>query len=363
MGRARIGKLNSIRYANCWEDADVLLNGLNPQPGDRLLSIGSGGDNSFSLLTRNPGEVVIVDNNPAQLYLIELKTAAIGLLDYDNLLGFLGYRAGKRREEHYRELRRHLSEEARSFWDLKPDWIESGVIHCGKFESYFQLFSKWVIPLIHGRATIYRLQESKSVQAQEEFYEQSWNTMRWRLLFRLFFSRAAMAKLGRDPAYFGQVGVSVADFVFKRAEQHLKSRHAQGNHMLAYNLRGDFDGLLPHYLRPENYVAVKKNLDRISYYRGNAEEACLELGQFNKMNLSNIFEYLNEQEFRRVADILVRHLLPNGKMAYWNLMVPRLVSGITNGTLLYEKELSDELSAVDKGFYYQKFILEIANGR
>ena len=26
-----------IRYANCWEDADVLLRGLNPDPGSKIL--------------------------------------------------------------------------------------------------------------------------------------------------------------------------------------------------------------------------------------------------------------------------------------------------------------------------------------
>ena len=43
-----------IRYAQCWEDADVLLAGLAVQPGDVCLSIGSGGENSLSLLTRDP---------------------------------------------------------------------------------------------------------------------------------------------------------------------------------------------------------------------------------------------------------------------------------------------------------------------
>ncbi|MFL5754490.1 MAG: DUF3419 family protein, partial [Bacteroidia bacterium] len=35
-----------IRYANCWEDADVLLEGLAPKNGGRILSIASAGDNS-----------------------------------------------------------------------------------------------------------------------------------------------------------------------------------------------------------------------------------------------------------------------------------------------------------------------------
>ncbi len=41
---------NIIRYANCWEDADILLEGLSPAEGSKILSIGSAGDNSFSTI-------------------------------------------------------------------------------------------------------------------------------------------------------------------------------------------------------------------------------------------------------------------------------------------------------------------------
>jgi len=70
-----------IRYANCWEDADVLLAGFEAGPGAKFLSIGSAGDNSFSLLATNPELVVAVDINPVQLHLIALKKAAFSALD------------------------------------------------------------------------------------------------------------------------------------------------------------------------------------------------------------------------------------------------------------------------------------------
>ena len=39
-----------IRYAQVWEDADILLEGLNIQPGDVCLSIASAGDNALAML-------------------------------------------------------------------------------------------------------------------------------------------------------------------------------------------------------------------------------------------------------------------------------------------------------------------------
>ena len=40
---------SGIRYAQCWEDSDVLLAALEPGPGKRCLSIASAGDNTFEI--------------------------------------------------------------------------------------------------------------------------------------------------------------------------------------------------------------------------------------------------------------------------------------------------------------------------
>ncbi len=65
-----------IRYAQCWEDADILLEALAIKPGDDCLSIGSAGDNALALLSRRPGRVVVIDLNPSQLACLELRVAA-----------------------------------------------------------------------------------------------------------------------------------------------------------------------------------------------------------------------------------------------------------------------------------------------
>lgn len=43
-------RFDAIRYANCWEDADILMTALEPAAGKRILSIASAGDNSLALL-------------------------------------------------------------------------------------------------------------------------------------------------------------------------------------------------------------------------------------------------------------------------------------------------------------------------
>ena len=82
-----------IRYGQVWEDADVLLDGLDVQPGGTYLSVASAGDNALALLVRNPARVIAVDPSPAQLACLELRVAAFRALSHPQVLELIGSRA------------------------------------------------------------------------------------------------------------------------------------------------------------------------------------------------------------------------------------------------------------------------------
>ena len=86
---------NIIRYANCWEDADNLLAGLALQPGNKILSIASAGDNRLALLATAPEQVLAIDISLPQLYLTELKQFAFAFLDRTEVLQLLGIGVAK----------------------------------------------------------------------------------------------------------------------------------------------------------------------------------------------------------------------------------------------------------------------------
>lgn len=347
-----------IRYANCWEDADVLLQGLMPRPGSKILSIASAGDNSFSLLTTQPELVVAVDISRPQLFLTELKKVCIARLDREETLAFLGFAASDKREIIFTSLKKDLGSDARWFWENNLPIIIKGIINQGKFERYFQLFSQRVLPLIHSRNTTEELLRHKSKSEQEHYYTNQWNTWRWRLLFKVFFSRYVMGKLGRDPAFMNQVQGSVSQFILAKAARQLSSELSQSNFMLRYALTGTYGDLLPHYLQKENYQKIKANLGQLRLYEGFVQEAVAEFGRFECMNLSNIFEYMDENLFQETAESLVQHLANGGKMAYWNLMVPRDIAKIFPERMEYCQEISEAMTQRDKGFFYARFILD-----
>lgn len=351
-----------IRYANCWEDADILCKALNIAPNGKILSIASAGDNSFSLLLTNPEIVVAVDVNEIQLHLVELKKACFKTLQHVEMLQFLGFTDCSERLNLFEKVIVALPQASKEYWESKKEELNTGVIHAGKFEKYFRYFCKKVLPFIHSKATIQELFRKKTEEEQKHFYSKKWNNWRWKLLFKIFFSRRVMGRYGRDPEFLKQVKINVSEFIYKRAEAQLSGTAAFDNFILRYNLTGNFGELLPHYLQKENFVIIQKNIDKLVVMKGYAEDAIGKYGPFDAMNLSNIFEYLDEHTFRQVASKLLDGLRPAGKMAYWNLMVPRKISQTFPEKLSYDEKTSKALHNLDKGFFYSDFITEIKHG-
>jgi S-adenosylmethionine-diacylglycerol 3-amino-3-carboxypropyl transferase len=347
-----------IRYANCWEDADLLVEALDVREGHRVLSIASAGDNSFSLLMNAPELVLAVDINPVQLQLVELKKAAITALDQEDFLRFMGFRPSADRLRMFPAIMAALPVASASYWEQRKEMLADGLIDKGKFENYFRLFRTRVLPLVHGRTRIAELLLEKSADEQERFYDRRWNNWRWRLLFRIFFSRFMMGRLGRDPAFLAQVDVNVGDFIFQRAERHLRSAACQRNEFLEFIKTGTFHRHLPHYARKENYDRIRANVHRLVTFKGLAEDAFQEYGGFHRFNLSNIFEYMPMDVFAKVTRDIVDHAGPGARLAYWNLMVPRRMSTMDD-RLLFMDQLSASLTERDKGFFYRAMHVDV----
>ena len=343
-----------IRYANCWEDPEILLKGLQINNQSKALSIASAGDNSFALLTKDPELVVAVDINETQLFLCELKVAGIKHLDREDFLVLMGFREGNRLRL-FDQLAGKLSSECRGYFETFKDEFELGIVYQGKFEKYFHLFSNKILPWIHSKKTIDQLFKEKSEDDQLEFYNSKWNNWRWRLLFKIFFSKYVMGKFGRDPEFLKEVEVNVGSFIFNKAENELSNIKAQRNFMLNFILKGVYNQL-PLYVQEEHYETVRENLGSIELFKGLAEDAFKKYGAFNRFNLSNIFEYMNKEVFALVGNQMYTGAENDSLIAYWNLMVPRNLADV-NEKLEYQSALSEQLTKEDAGFFYRQFLV------
>ena len=348
---AQRAEFSAIRYAQCWEDADVLLDALDVQPGDVCLSIASAGDNSLALLTRAPAKVLAVDLNPAQLACLELRVAAYRYLDHAGLLELIGSTPSKRRAKLYECCRNTLAPDTRRFWDTCD--VSQGIGGAGKFERYFALFRNRVLPLVHSRRRVEQLLAGG--EERRQFYSNVWDTWRWRLLFKLFFSRFVMGRLGRDPSFFQYVEGSVADRIMERARYALTELDPAANPYLQWILTGQHTTALPFALRKENFDAIRANLDRLEW-RCCAVEDVLGDRSFDRFNLSDIFEYMSPANYEQLLKRIARAGKPGGRLVYWNMLAPRHRPEQLTDRL--RSLPAEELFRQDKAFFYRALVVE-----
>jgi S-adenosylmethionine-diacylglycerol 3-amino-3-carboxypropyl transferase len=351
---------SQIRYAQCWEDADILLEALDVEPNDVCLSIGSAGDNTLALLARRPARVIAVDLNPSQLACLELRVAAYRALDHGGLLELMGSRPSQRRLELYKRCRPQLSPSVRGFWDAQPETIARGIGGAGKFERYFATFRDRVLPLVHSRRRVERLLEGGTREERERFYRDEWDTWRWRLMFRLFFSRFVMGRMGRDPSFFRYVEGSVAERILARGRHALTVLDPAQNPYLQWILTGHHPAALPFALRPENFGPIRDHLDRLEWHAQPLEEFLdgIDPGTLGACNLSDIFEYISPANYQRLLDQLVRAARPGTRLVYWNTLADRRRPDGMADRLRSLTDLSASLHARDQAFFYCALVIE-----
>jgi S-adenosylmethionine-diacylglycerol 3-amino-3-carboxypropyl transferase len=362
MGSEVAGKADfrAIRYAQCWEDADILLEGLDVRPGDVCLSIASAGDNALALLTRSPARVLALDLSPAQLACVALRVAAYRTLEHAELLELIGSTPSQRRGQLYRRCRALLAPDVRAFWDARPAAVAVGIGGAGKFEHYFGLFRRYILPLVHGRRLIETLLRGGTLQQRRAFYRRQWDGLAWRMLFRIFFSRTVMGRMGRDPSFFAYVEGDVATRILSRARYAVTELDPAANPYLQWIMTGRHTTALPLALRPEHFATIRANLDRLEW-RCQSLEDCLatqEARSIDRFNLSDIFEYMSEENTRLLLEKLAAAGRSGGRLAYWNMLVPRSRPEALAGRLRPLTELADRLHGQDKAFFYRRFVVE-----
>ncbi len=355
---------NEVRYSQVWEDHALVEHGLAIGPDDDVLSITSAGDNVLALLLQGPRSITAIDLNEAQGHLLALKLAAIRCLDHHEMVALLGFGAAEdtSRGALYARIRRALPRRTRSFWDARVHLIDRGVARTGKLEDYFLGFAE-VSPLPPTSPTLRAFLQLDDIYDQREAFARDIATPEFEATFRAYFGRESMAAQGRDPAQFryvreGDVGAYFWDR-FTWVCTHLPVRT---NFYLRAFLTGDVGPLThgPVYLRPESFDALRASIDRVTIVTDEIETLVntLPAGTFSKLNLSDMFEYVSETAADRLFEALGTWVRPGGRIAYWNLLVPRTSPLSARDHLRPLRELSAELWRRDRSWFYRDFHIE-----
>ncbi len=348
-----------IRYAQLWEDADILTAAMGDCSGRTLVSICSAGDNALAMLVLDPAKVVVVDLSPAQIACLKLRIAAYSTLTHAEFLELMGARASAQRKALLARVVAALDPETQAFWTaLATDVARFGAGGVGKFERYFRIFRTWFLPLVHSRATRDDIFVPRDRQGRQDFFDTRFNTWRWRVLLNVFFSRFVMGRMGRDKAFFDHVDGSPAQHVARRIHHAAVQTVPSENPYLHWIIKGTHGAALPMAWRAENFDVIRERCARIEIRPGSLE-AFIKTGELaHGFNLSDIFEYMSPPVFAQVYDSILGAAAPGARLVYWNMMAPRRVPAHLSARVTRLRKLEDDLKSRDKAFFYSDFVIE-----
>ena len=352
--------MQGLRYGWCWEDADILRRGLRIGPGSRCLSIASAGDNTLSLLLDDPASIVAVDMCPRQLASLALRIAAIRCLSHPETLELLGARPSARRPALYARCRTAIPDTERALLDASPRTVALGLANTGRFERYLQGFGRRVLPLIHPPHRVADLLRPRARATRTAFYRLRWDSWRWRLLFRLFFSRFVMARTGRTRAHFRHVEGGAADPILARTRHALTELDPSSNPYLARIVSRNANAPLPPFLHPAHYDLLRARVDRVTW-RQTSLRTLLESaapGTYDAFNGSNVFEYMDDATFSAHLRPLARASTQGARLLYWNLLVPRAAAERAPTCFRADRARAMALHREDRAFFYGDLQLE-----
>jgi S-adenosylmethionine-diacylglycerol 3-amino-3-carboxypropyl transferase len=351
--------LFDLLFGMSWEDPASDLRALAIRPGETVMTVTSGGCNTLTLLLEDPAKIYAVDINPTQSYLLELKCAAIRRLDGPKLRAFLGLASSTDRLKTFEQLRRDLSQPALAYWSAKSNMLRQGVVNAGRYESFVRLFGR-AVKLMQGRKRVENFFRCETIEQQQAYFDNTWNTVQWRLLFKLLANKRMLAKRGLTADYFkfDDGATSFADSFFLRARKALRDIPIKPNYFIAQYLRGNYldDDAVPAYLLTDNLSIVRDRIDRIENVVSDAQGwmGRQHGASIDAFCLSNICELMSPEETARLFTEVARTARPSARISFRNLIVPRGVPQSLANSIVLNEALSSDLLQKDRSFVYSR---------
>jgi len=314
-------ELDRIRYSLVWEDGRSLAAALNVGPADHVLVVTSAGCNVLNALLLHPRRVTATDLNPAQSRLLRLKRHLIRYHDHHALRGLLGLDGPAGVAATWRQLAPALPPGLRAAWAPFFAAHPGGILTAGKLESYVTGFYPTLPPAT--RAALRRLVQCESVAEQAAFFAAHLHGPAFEQQFTTYFDAANLSQ-GRDPRLFRYAGEAGGATFYHRLGRAVATQLLRDNFFFRFFFFGPTDlpeAILPPCYQRRHFATLRQSLPRLTIRTGEAVDFLLSPAgaDVTKASLSNIFEYVSPEEFRRCCGQLFARAAPL-RLVFWNLL-------------------------------------------
>lgn len=337
-----------LSYSFGNEDWQVERKALRIKPKDRVICITASGDRPLNLLMDPCAELISVDLNETQNFLLSLKVNAMRHMAFPEYLSFLGATDCNQRIQNLKVLLPKLDRRSRNFWGKNQKLIDQGILYQGAVE---KMLKKWayLLKLIRG-SKIDRLFEFTDLSKQQAFVNEEWNSYLWQKALQFIFKSNLVRYLLKDPG-LTNLGTSITPFnyISGRFTDILNRGLAKQNPLVSLVLRGYVGKeAFPPYLTEEGHSQIISRLDKLSWKQGNYI-TYLENSppnSFDCFSVSDIASYMSENDFIRLLKAIQRTARPGARFSIRQFMsdhpMPEKLRSYFCRNADFEKELERE---------------------
>jgi S-adenosylmethionine-diacylglycerol 3-amino-3-carboxypropyl transferase len=347
---------NKIYYSSVNEDSTSEFQALEIKSDDRVLCITGSGARPLDLLVKSLGELVSIDCNPVQNFLLELKLAALKYFEYNEFLSFLGITDGMDRQAAYYKIRYTLSTEARQYWDRQEWDIHQGIFYRGSWEKYFRLLGLY-LKSARGRV-LSQLFSCTTIEEQQQLWNTEWNNRAWRTFLRSVSIRFVWKYFLRDPGFYLYVPdeYSIYRYLLERLNQ--ASRYilfkVSPFARILFNGKLSENGALPPHLQRQHYASIQSQTDRVIIKTVPLDSIADggKAGIFNAFSLSDLSSYTSVQEYRECWNAIRNVSTTGARICERQFLVKRELPGHGEELFVRNAELEHKLSIGDNSIFY-----------
>lgn len=334
---------------------------LKIKAGDRVLAITASGDRPLHLLLNECSEIVSIDANPIQNYLLNLKCVAMKELNYHDYIAFLGGVPNGNRISTLKRLLPHLEEQAGMYWIEKQDMINKGILYQGVLERICQGLLAPFFKLFR-RKKIKQLFSFSNIEEQRQFVIRSWDKFYWRKLFHIalnyFVSRLILRRVLDDPGLHDHLNgsIGIGTYIYKRMNDNLMENLARESLLFSLIIKGEvLREAFPPYLTEDGVNVIKnrtdrlsiKNIDILSYL------ASVPDNSFDCFSLSDVASYLSQDDFLKMLNEVHRVAKPGARFSIRQFLSNHKISQDLHHAFNRDHALEKKLEKEDNCFVYR----------
>ena len=365
---------SGLVYPQIWEDPDVDMAAMDLKPGHRLVTIGSGGCNVLAYLSRSPGRIDVVDLNLHHIALNRLKLAAFRHLpsraDVVRMLAMANVPSNSASFDLF--LAPNLDAGTRAYWQRRRwngrrrvEAFDRNIYRSGLLGRF--IATGHLIARLHG-VDLTEFARVRSLREQRIFFDTRVAPLFDRPLIRWLTSRkSSLFGLGIPPQQYDELVRTSADRtmapVLRQRLEKLACHFPLRDNYFAWQAfvrryPDKQEGCLPTYLLPENYLAIRDNVDRVAVHHASFTELLAQkpVASVDRYVLLDAQDWMTDEQLNDLWREIGRTAAPGARVIFRTAGEASILEGRLHGAILrrwaYLRERSQELTLQDRSAIY-----------